>query len=141
MLPQLCLMFGLTSQFYLEAHRYTHYYVKYQPMLDSQVKPMVNSNLIGVWSKDKHTCMEYHHMGVPVWFLCKPTQVSMTANKFLKSSEPHICQSRPLWLPGCFRDDGSVQEELAILQEQTDTGNLLKVIDSWVKLKLENDFW
>ena len=79
-------------------------------------------------------------MGVPVWFLRKPTQVSTTANKFLKSSEPCIYQSRPLWPPGCFRDDGSVREESAILQEQTDTGNLLKVIDSWVKLKLEDDF-
>ena len=139
-LPQLRLMFGLASRFYLEAHGYTHYYVKYRPMLDSQVKPTVNSNLVGVWSKDERTCMEYHRMGVPVWFLRKPTQVSTTADKFLKSSEPRIYQSRPLWPPGCFRDDGSVREESAILQEQTDTGNLLKVIDSWVKLKLENDF-
>ena len=79
-------------------------------------------------------------MGIPVWFLRKLTQVSMTTNKFLKSSEPRIYQSRPLWPPGCFRDDGSVREEAVVLEEQTDTGNLLKVIDSWVKLRLEDGF-
>ena len=139
-LPQLRLMFGLASRFYLEAHGYTHYYVRYRPMLDSQVKPAVNSNLVGVWSKDECICMEYHRMGIPVWFLRKLTQVSTTTNKFLKSSEPRIYQSHPLWPPGCFRDDGSVREEAVVLEEQTDTGNLLKVIDSWVKLKLEDGF-
>ena len=131
-LPLLYLMFGLTSQFYLEAHRCISYHQKYQLTLKSEVNLPVASNLIGVWVEDESICAKYHCMGSLVWFLCMSTQISATTDKSIKSIkslEPCIYQLHPLRLADCFKDDGIMRDKLAILKEQMDIGNFLRVVD------------
>ena len=139
-LPQLRIMFGLVSRFYLEAQGYIYYHQKYRPMLESQTEPTINPNLVGVLVEDERVCGEYHRMGIPVWYIRKREDISVVKDKFVKYSEPRIYQSRPLWPLDCFRDDGVVRGEPVILQEQTETSNFLKVVDSWVKPRLEAGF-
>lgn len=136
-LPRLRIAFGLPSRYYLEAQGYINYH---QEHLESRTKPNVNCNLVGVLAEDERVCGMYHQMGVPVWYVRDCTNVSVVRDKFVKATEPRIYQSRPLWPPDGFRDDGIVRGEPALFQEQTTTGNLSKVVDSWAKLKLEEGF-
>jgi len=133
-LPRLRIMFGLVSRYYLEARGYIYYHQK------PPLSPTVNHNLIGALVEDEAVCTVYHQMGVPVWYIRRQADISVVSDKFVRYTEPRIYQARPPWLLECFRDDGIVRGEAAILLEQTTTGNLLKVIDSWVKLKLEDGF-
>ena len=135
-LPRLRLMLGLASRFYFEAQGY----LAYHAALKTAGEATTNPDLIGVWVEDVHICAEYRRMGVPVWFLRKHSQISATVDKFLKFSEPRSYGLRPLWPPDCFRDDGYVRDHPALLEGQTDTGTLIKTIDSWARSKLEAGF-
>jgi len=135
--PRLRLMFGLASRFYFEAHGYLNYYSKSQPVSEAAARPTLDSNLVGVWVEDAHVCAEYHRIGVPVWYIRKPSLISAKGDKFVEFSEPRSYGMRPLWPPDCFRDDGYVRDEPVLLDGQTDTINLLKVVDAWARSKLE----
>lgn len=137
-LPHLRIAFGLTSRLYLEACGYIYYHLIGPPTANPQGNPAVNSHLVGVLVEDQRICEEYRHMGIPVWCIRKRTDVSVDKDRFVKSTEPRIYQSRPMWPSNCFRDDGIVRGEPVLLREQTDTGNFLKIVDSWVKQKLED---
>lgn len=136
-LLQLRLMFGIASRLYLEARGYVDYHLKYRPLLESDGEPTVNDHLVGVWVSDEATCKKYHRMGVPVWSL---RSCLVGTEKFVKYCEPRIYRSRPMWPQDRFRDDGIVREEVAIVNEQTDTRSLLRAVDSWARSKLESDF-
>ena len=135
-LPQLRLTFGLASRFYLEARGY----LKYHAVLKATGKTTVDPNLVGVWVEDAHVCAEYHRMGVPVWYIREPYQLPTTADKFVRSCEPRSYALRPLWPPGCFRDDGYVNNCTALLEDQTKIGNRLKVIDAWAESRVKVGF-
>jgi hypothetical protein len=134
--PQLRLAFGLASRFYFEGIGYIRYHQEHRPTLKLQAKKVVNPSLVGVWVGDEQACEEYHRMGIPVWYLREVAQAAESKDRFIKSTEPRLYQSRPLWPSDCFRDDGIVRSEPEILKEQTDTSNFLKAVDSWVESKL-----
>ena len=135
-LPELRLAFGLASRFYFEGIGYIRYHQEHRPTLKLQGKKAVNLNLVGVWVRDERVCEEYHRMGIPVWYLREHARAAESRDRFIKSTEPRLYQSRPLWPSDCFRDDGIVRSEPEIVKEQTDTGNFLTAVDSWVESKL-----
>ena len=85
-LHRLRIPFGLISRYCLEARGYIEYHVKYPPTIRPQGKRTVNSNLVGVWTESKGVCAEYFHIGIPMWYLHKYTQASVTEDKFIKRS-------------------------------------------------------
>jgi len=135
-LPQLRLTFGLASRFYLEAQGY----LKYHTILKATGKTTVDLNLVGVWVEDAHVCAEYHRMGVPVWYIRKPYQPPETSDKFVKFCEPRSYALRPLWPPGCFRDDGYANNYPTLLEDQTNIGNRLRVFDAWAESRMNIGF-
>lgn len=138
-LPRLRLAFGLTSRFYLEARGYIDYHLKYRPALDSREPLKVDTNLVGVLVTDDSACADHHRMGIPVWSLQGYTQAKEGGGRFVEMAEPRTYQSRPLWPPGCFRDDGCVRgEEPLFGEQQADTWNFMKAVDAWAKSKLED---
>jgi hypothetical protein len=117
--PQLRLAFGLASRFYFEGIGYIRYHQEHRPTLKLQAKKVVNPSLVGVWVRDEQACEEYHRMGIPVWYLREVAQAAESKDRFIKSTEPRLYQSHPLWPLDCFRDDGIVRSEPEILKEQT----------------------
>ena len=137
---RLRIVFGLVSRLYLEARGYIDYHTKYRPLLKSGGKPVVNHDLIGVWTEDKDVCRDYWQMGIPVWYIRTRAQVSSATQKFVKHTKPRLYQSRPLWPFDSFRDGGISRKEPAVHKGQTDMGNFLKVVDAWLKPKLQDLF-
>ena len=137
-LPQLRLVFGLAARFYLEAHGYINYHLKHRPVLGSDIKLKVNTNLVGVLVANESSCAKYHQMGIPVWLHREHSNVSVASAKFVKQAKPLIYLSRPVWPPGGFRDDGTVRGEDDIFEQPPrNTCQFLMAVDAWAKSKLE----
>ena len=134
---ELRLIFGLTSRFCFESQGYINYHAKYLPRLASNSLPEVDTDVIGVWTKDEAVCVRYQRMGIPVWLLRHGSAVPHSLEHFIKYAEPRIYQDRPRCPENCFRDDGYVEGFRPLFCErQSDTSALMKEIDSWAKEKL-----
>ena len=68
-LPKLRLEFGLAARFCLESEGYLNYHIKYLPRVTVANCPMVDDNVVGVWTTEEDICAEYLAMGVPVWLI------------------------------------------------------------------------
>jgi len=139
-LPELRILFGITSRFCFEIQGYIDYHTKYLPRLATTDIPVVDTDVVGVWTRDPVVCASHQRMGIPVWFVRGASIIHKSSALRDKVTEARVYQDRIRYPEDCFRDDQTVLGHEPLFHGRpVDTGALVREIDSWVGKKLEEE--